>query len=77
MLAYVDETAVTPTVVIGAGIPAAWLNKPMKVQNASTRFAQVGWNWDGHQMQLTIRGCRCKFRLGPAFPSTLRFDLNI
>ena len=69
MLAYVDETAGTPTVVIGAGIPAAWLNKSMKVQHVSTRLAQVGWNWDGRQMHVTIRGCRCKVRLGPAFPS--------
>jgi hypothetical protein len=76
MLAYVDETAVTPTVVIGAGIPAAGLNQPMKVQNASTRLAQVGWNWDGHQMHVTIPGCRCKVRLGPAFPSNTAFRLE-
>lgn len=67
MLAYVDDTAGEPTVVIGAGIPAAWLNKSMKVQHVSTRLAQVGWNWDGREMHVTIRGCQCKVQLGSVF----------
>ena len=67
MLAYVDELASEPTIVIGSGVPSPWLDKTMNVRRVSTRLGEVDWCWDGHEMRVTIRGCRCNVRLGPAF----------
>jgi hypothetical protein len=69
MLAYSDEMASEPTLVIGSGVPPSWLSTPMSVQRISTARAEVGWSWDNHEMRVTIRGCKCKVRLGPAFPA--------
>ena len=49
MLAYVDETDAKPAIVIGAGIPPAWLDRPMSVRGLSTQSGQVDWTWDGRQ----------------------------
>jgi hypothetical protein len=69
MLAYNDRLAGEPTIVVGSGIPVAWLGSPMSVQRVLTGSGEVDWNWDQRQMRVTIRGCKCKVRLGPAFPS--------
>jgi hypothetical protein len=68
MLAYDDSLADEPTIVVGSGVPKAWIDAPMSVQRIPTRHAEVGWSWDNHQMRVTVRGCRCKVKLGPAFP---------
>jgi len=67
MLAYVDELASEPTMVIGSGVQSPWLEQTMNVRRVSTRLGEVDWGWDGHEMRVTIRGCRCNVRLGPAF----------
>jgi hypothetical protein len=69
MLAYADESANEPGLVVGAGIPTEWLSSPMSARGISTRWGVVDWNWDGHAMQITVRGTRCAVRLGPAFPA--------
>jgi hypothetical protein len=76
MLAYVENQSAEPTIVIGSGVPSSWLDKSMNVRGISTSAAEVDWSWDGHQMHVTVRGCRCKVRLGPAFSSDtpLRID---
>jgi hypothetical protein len=68
MLAYVDEPASEPTLVIGAGIPAEWLSRPMSVRGLSTRLGEVDWKWDGRAMRVTVRGIKCAARLGAGFP---------
>ena len=68
MLAYVDEAASEPTIIIGAGIPAEWLGRPMSVRGISTRLGEVDWKWDGRAMQVTVRGMKCAARLGAGFP---------
>jgi hypothetical protein len=68
MLAYTD-TASSPTVVIGAGIPKTWLNQPMKVRGLSTVNGQVDWSWDGKQMNVQLRGQKVNVKLGRVFPS--------
>lgn len=71
MLAYTDKAASEPTIVIGAGIPATWLDKPLKVRGLSMPNAQVDWIWNGKQMDVKIRGNKVKVKLGPAFsPNT-------
>lgn len=68
MLAYVDESASEATIIIGAGIPAEWLNRSMSVRGLATRLGEVDWKWDGRTMQVTVRGMKCAARLGAGFP---------
>lgn len=68
MLAYVDESATEPTLVIGAGIPRAWLDQPMTVTGLSLPGGQADWHWDGKQMNIQLQGTKYKARLGSAFP---------
>ncbi len=68
MLAYTEEAASEPTLVIGAGIPVTWLDKPLRVQGLSMPNGLVNWSWDGKQMYVNIRGSRVNVRLGATFP---------
>jgi hypothetical protein len=68
MLTYVEESAWEESVVIGAGIPASWCSRPMKVLGVLTKLGRVDWTWDGHAMQVKIQGRRAPVRLGPGFP---------
>ncbi|MBW4633864.1 MAG: hypothetical protein KME30_18760 [Iphinoe sp. HA4291-MV1] len=69
MLAYTDLSAKEPTVVIGAGIPAKWLNKPMSVKGLAMANGKLDWNWNGKQMDVKIRGEKVNVRLGAVFPA--------
>jgi hypothetical protein len=69
MLALVDESDAEPAIVIGAGIPAEWCSKPMKVHGAWTKAGLIDWDWDGRKMSVKVRGNRCPVRLGPGFPT--------
>ena len=72
MLAYIDQAASDPTLVIGAGIPAIWLEQPMKVQGLPILNGQVDWIWDNKQLRIKFRNMRSNkvdVRLGAAFPS--------
>ncbi len=79
MLAYSDLSAEQPTVVIGAGIPQDWLEKPMSVDGLSMPNGRLGWRWDGQKMQVTITRERAgekagestetKVQLGSVFPA--------
>ncbi len=67
MLAYADDEGL----MIGAGIPAGWLDKPLKVDAIGTGRGAVSFAWDGEALHLrrapALRGL--KVRLGPAFPA--------
>ena len=76
MLAYVDETAAVPSVVIGAGITSAWLAQPMAVSNLAIPGGTITWQWDGHVMRVTLRGPSRHIRLGPAFPAGTEVKLT-
>jgi hypothetical protein len=76
MLAYVDEAASEPTVVIGAGVPAEWLKRPLTVRGVSTRLGQIDWTWKDGTVGVVIRGARCKVRLGPAFAPDTRLQVS-
>ena len=67
MLAYVDESQPEPVLVIGAGVPASWTAKPMRVHGLPTSQGLVDWDWKDGKMQVTVHGARSKLRLGPAF----------
>ena len=68
MLALADLTAPAPELVVGAGVPAAWLKRSMSVRGVSTRLGRVDWIWDGREMRVTVAGPKCAVRLGPVFP---------
>lgn len=76
MLAYVDETAAVPSVVIGAGITSAWLAQPMAVSNLAIPGGTITWQWDGHVMRVTLRGPSRSIRLGPAFPAGTTLEVT-
>ncbi len=65
MLAYVDQRG---QLVLGAGIPAGWLDRPMSVRGIHTRLGVVNWAWSNGKMTATLDGKPAPFRLGPAFP---------
>ena len=69
MLAYLDEQAAEPTVVIGAGITGAWVSQPMSVSNLALPGGSITWQWDGQAMRVTVRGQERAVRLGSAFPA--------
>jgi hypothetical protein len=68
MLAYIDQMTNQPTLVIGAGIPKVWLDKPMEVRGLPMPNATLDWSWDGKQIQVKLRGQKLNVRLGAAFP---------
>ena len=69
MLAYVDEEAAEPTVVIGAGVIPAWLSQPMAVSGLALPGGSIDWQWDGHTMRVTLHGPSRVIQLGTAFPA--------
>ena len=75
MLAYVDEAAAEPTVVIGAGVIPSWLSQPMVVSGLALPGGSVDWQWNGHAMRVTLRGPSRLIRLGAAFPSGTEFTV--
>ena len=60
MLAYEDPAGL----VIGAGVPRAWLEKPV-----SFRAPGIEWQWDGRRVRVAARRRDMKARLGPGFPA--------
>ena len=68
MLAYWDERTEEPTVVIGAGIPPAWLRSPMSVSGLSIPGGRLDWNWDGRRMNVRLTDVAAQVSLAPVFP---------
>lgn len=67
MLACVDESTPDPVLIVGAGIPGYWLERPMSVRGISTRFGAVSWTWLNGRMNVVVYGRKLPVRLGPAF----------
>ena len=76
MLAYVDESSDPPALVVGAGVPAAWLAKPVSVEDLPTRLGAVDWSWDRGQLRVKVKGAKCDVRLGPAFPADTKLKVK-
>lgn len=49
MLAYVENDEV----VVGGGVPASWLEKPLQVDGVVTDAGPVAWAWDGENVLVT------------------------
>ncbi len=78
MLAYVDESNLEPVLVIGAGVPRAWLDHPLTVAGVGTRLGVVDWRWQDGHLGVTVHGHSCPVRLGSGFapgtPMAIRFE---
>lgn len=68
ILAYVDERGPEPVLVVGAGIPTQWIEKPLRVRGLATRAGLVEWAWANGVMKVNILGKRIPVRLGANFP---------
>jgi hypothetical protein len=77
MLAYINRSSNSPTLVIGAGIPKDWLSKPMSVKGQVVDGNLVNWDWDGKQMNVQIKGETLKVKLGSAFPHGTQLKVDI
>jgi hypothetical protein len=67
MLAYLDESGTDPVLVVGGGLPSAWLASPMHARNLSTRLGRVDWEWRKGRMTVWLHGQSCQVKLGPTF----------
>ncbi len=66
MLAYQDADG---SVVVGAGIPAAWLAKRMSVRRMWVAGGILDWTWDGKKLSVNTYGRKLRIRPGMVFPS--------
>jgi hypothetical protein len=76
MLAYLDGSGDTPTLVVGGGVPQQWLSQPFAVSGVWTRAGEVAWSWGAGRVTVTLRGARLPVRLGAVFPATTPVDLH-
>jgi hypothetical protein len=68
MLAYVDESGPTPTLVIGAGVPSEWLRHPLRVRGLPTSAGLVSWEYGDHCVRVALANPRnVPVRLGASF----------
>ncbi len=77
MLAYIDQTVSTPTLVIGAGIPQEWINQPMSVQGLLVGHNVINWEWNGSQMKVQIQGEKMDVHMGASFPSGTPLEISM
>jgi hypothetical protein len=71
-LVHVEEAGGRPRLVIGAGVPEAWLSKAIDVRAVPTPLGRVDWRWDGRRLRATLDGKPAAFQAGPAFPAEAR-----
>ncbi|WP_407530136.1 hypothetical protein [Methylobacterium oryzisoli] len=68
MLATVSNEADSEELIIGMGVPPAWLGQPFAVTGIGTSRGTVDWAWTGREVQVTHAGDPLPVRLGPSFP---------
>jgi hypothetical protein len=64
-----------PALVLGAGVPPAWLADSLGVGGLRVRGRTVDWTWDRHRVRASVRGAPIELRLGPAFPPGTLLEL--
>ncbi|WP_019502675.1 hypothetical protein [Pseudanabaena sp. PCC 6802] len=69
MLAYVDRSTSSPTLILGAGILPVWLKQPISVKGQLVEGNLVNWAWDGKQVTVQIKGKPMKVKAGNGFPA--------
>jgi hypothetical protein len=76
MLAYLDESENEPTLIIGAGVPKEWPEKPLRVEGLSTRLGKVDWEWNKGRMTVRLHSFKCAVKPGPAFPAEAQLKVK-
>jgi hypothetical protein len=69
MLAYVENAATAPVLVIGGGVPKEWLAGAISIKGIGTTAGVVDWQWDRRDVAVTLHGQSIPVRLGPNFPA--------
>lgn len=77
MLTYINRSTNPPTLVIGSGIPKAWLSQPISIKSQSIEGNLVDWAWDGKQMNVQLKGENLLVKLGSAFPRETQLKVEI
>jgi hypothetical protein len=75
MLTTLDESGPQPRLIIGPGVPEAWLAHPVRVDGLMTRLGRVDWQWANGRLTVRPRGFQPIVEPGPAFPADL--DLRV
>jgi hypothetical protein len=70
MLAYVDKDR--SRLMIGGGLPAEWLQRPVEVRNAGTSLGAVSWLWNGRNCLTVDAPAASSIILGAGFPNDTR-----
>jgi hypothetical protein len=70
ILAYVDESAPDPTIVVGAGLPTEWIEMPLSAEGVGTTLGTVDWSWSDGEMSVVLNGAPrgVQIKLGEQFP---------
>jgi hypothetical protein len=76
MLAMMRRGA-EPALVIGAGIPAAWLRERLAVRNLRVAGREVDWCWDGRRLEVSVVGAAVRVQPGPPFPPSAAEKLRV
>ncbi|BAU66910.1 hypothetical protein STA3757_43160 [Stanieria sp. NIES-3757] len=77
MLTYVDHSATSPTLIIGAGMPSEWLEQPISVKEQLVEGNLINWTWDGKQVNVEIQGETMNVKVGSVFPTETPVNIKI
>ena len=82
MLACRDERAAAPTLLVGAGVKADWLARPLRVRGVGTSLGVVDWSGENGAVHVVLHGSRDNkraphVRLGPAFAKETRVTIEV
>jgi hypothetical protein len=69
MLVHADLSGTEPAVVIGAGVPREWIERPLAARGVWTRLGRVDWEWRDGKARVVFHGKKRPVRLGPSFPA--------
>ncbi|MGA2033453.1 MAG: hypothetical protein ABSG68_14455 [Thermoguttaceae bacterium] len=76
MLAYVDQSGPQPVLVVGGGVPAAWLEKTIRVGGLPTSVGLVDWTWSDGRLRVSLAGRPCRVRAGTAFGPAAKVEVQ-
>ena len=66
-----------PTLVVGAGVPAAWIDSSFAVRDLQVAGRSIDWCWDGTRMEVSLRGAPLPVQLGAGFPRSATATLKV
>jgi hypothetical protein len=76
MLASLDESGESPKLVIGPGIPTAWIDQPLRAEGLPAGSGRVDWEWRRGRLSVNYRGPKIEIVPGPAFPTNAQVRIR-